>query len=207
MSSVFDLDSTSLQTLIGGVCYAFEQAAFTATSPEDLFNLLVEQASFDEPHAKVMGRFWAREEKAFKERLKKKTLGAREMVGLNYHLNLTMADSQIKRILEPTAIFEFTLNRGDESLSTGAATTQGSSMGSAAATGFGANPQLEPHSGSGVAAAVNKQRPSVADADTGTSSNTNTNTKFAVELTHNELYDWFQQIEQVQHALDAMAPN
>ena len=197
MSSVFDLDSTSLQTLIGGVCYAFEQAAFTATSPEDLFNLLVEQASFDEPHAKVMGRFWAREEKAFKERLKKKTLGAREMVGLNYHLNLTMADSQIKRILEPTAIFEFTLNRGDESLSTGAAPR--GCAGCAAVTGLGANPQMEPHS---VATAADKQRPSVAD--TGTSSNTNS--KFAVELTHDELYDWFQQLEQVQHALDAMAP-
>jgi len=199
MSNIFDLDSSSLRTLIGGCCYAFEQAAFTGTSAEDLFELLVDQVGFAESHAKLLGRCWSREEKGFKEKLKKKTLGAREMVGLNYHLNITMADNNMRRILEPTALFEFTLSHGDESLSSGKANT---STGEARATGFGANPPMQPQAFG--TSSTSSSAATGAGAGEGTSNN---NSRFAVELTHSELYDWFQQIEEVQHALDAMAPS
>jgi hypothetical protein len=195
MLDMFDLKPMELDTLVDGCCYAFEQAAFTGTGTETLFNVLMEQASFDEAHAKVMGRFWAKEEKAFKARLKRQTLGSREMTDLNYYLNVCMGDSNMLRLAEATAIFEFSLNRDDSSLVTGIKDVGLDSV----VTGLGSNAPRQADK-----TEVNgREAASVAAANTNTVEDNSH--KFSMELTHGELFEWFKQLEKVQTQLDEMA--
>jgi hypothetical protein len=186
LRSRFIVSGPSLQTLLNGCSYAFQQAAFTGTSPDALLNILVDDAGFDEEHAKAMCTCWASESAEYIARLKKTTLGSRQMTGLNYHLNVSMGDSNLLRLQEPTALFEFSLNLNDQSLG-------GGTMGTVFKPGIGlsSNVPMKPH------ATTSAGRQLVTSAE-------QVGQKFTTELTHTELFDFFQQLERVQSQLDAM---
>lgn len=52
LQSLFGLNEPTLRLVLSSCCYIFEQAAFSSTGPEPLYDLLLE-AGFDESHGKV----------------------------------------------------------------------------------------------------------------------------------------------------------
>lgn len=149
MKTLFALSVENLRLVLDCCCYIFEQAAFAATGPEPLYDILL-SAGFDEPHGKIIGRMWASEAAEFIGKLKERTLGSNTLLETSYHFNLIMSESQLTKQHEPTAIFEFNLSQ----------------------------------------AAGGKE---------------GVGEKQAVEFTHKELYSFFEDLERIQHQLDALA--
>jgi COMM domain containing 10 len=120
--TLFDLTSESLDLVLSACCYIFEQAAFTGSGPEPLFNLLLE-AGFSDTHAKVIGRIWASEGAEYVQKLKSRPLGAPALIDTDYHLNLNMSANSLQRLQEPTAIFELSVSNPNKTKN-GVAETQ-----------------------------------------------------------------------------------
>ena len=218
LKALFGLTSEQLQLILDGCCYTFEQAAFTLTGPEALYSIMLE-AGFDEAHAKVLGenvsysnyiilsnistqqlnrhmifvhgtaiftfysviklllqttiiihsgRLWATEASNYVSKLKGRNLGATTLVDTNFHLNLSMGQSTLSKLQEPTAIFELSLSK-DSGAKVGA------------------------NIGDGVV------------AKDGGCINENTLEKLCIEFNHEELYSFFNQLEQVQEQIDQMS--
>lgn len=108
LRTIFKLSTQELDLVLDGCCFIFEQAAFTSTGPEPLVAVL-QNAGFDEAHAKVVGKIWAEGAPGFVEKLKNRTLGAPTLVDTDYHLNLTLGVHDLSRTQEPTAIFELSV--------------------------------------------------------------------------------------------------
>jgi len=149
MKTLFALNDESLRMVLDCCCYIFEQAAFSATGPEPLYDILL-SAGFDEAHGKVLGRMWAAEAADFIAKLKERTLGSNALLETAYHLNLVTSQSELNKLHEPTAIFEFSLSQG---------------VGEKEGVGE----------------------------------------KQAVEFSHQELYQFFGDLEKIQHQLDSLA--
>ena len=68
--------------------------------------------------SQAIGRLWAAERADFVNKLKQRTLGAAALVGTDYHLNITVAESTLSKLQESTALFDFTIsNSSHESVS------------------------------------------------------------------------------------------
>ena len=52
LKSMFSLSADNLRTVLDAISYTYEQAAFTSTGPEALYEILL-GGGFDEQHAKV----------------------------------------------------------------------------------------------------------------------------------------------------------
>ena len=113
MKTLFSLSGETLRLVLDCCCYIFEQAAFAATGPEPLYDILL-SAGFHEAHGKVVGRMWASEAAEFIGKLKERTLGGNALLETSYHFNLIMSESQLSKQHEPTAIFEFNLSQAAE---------------------------------------------------------------------------------------------
>jgi len=130
LQSVFELSPEELSLVLDGLCYIFEQAAFQNVGPEPLYEQL-QGAGVDDAHSKVpscdtracrahthivilyvfdqiIGRLWASERAEFIGKLKQRNIGAASLTGTDYHLNVMVGESNLTRLQEPTAIFEFT---------------------------------------------------------------------------------------------------
>mmetsp|Transcript_10262 Transcript_10262/g.16821 ORF Transcript_10262/g.16821 Transcript_10262/m.16821 type:complete len:253 (-) Transcript_10262:130-888(-) len=193
----FGLSSNEKLRLVLDCCsYIFEQAAFTSTGPEPLFDILLE-AEFDEAHAKVFGRLWATQAADYIAKLKAQSASIGYPYRLrssDYHLNMVVGQSALTKQQEPTALFEFTID-GDSN-SSGSANTSSSKASSdthniardnsstmSAATPAGA-------ATGGVQAQVPVQIPTAE--------------RLCVEFSHEELFAFFTQLERVQQQLDSL---
>mmetsp|Transcript_21330 Transcript_21330/g.35935 ORF Transcript_21330/g.35935 Transcript_21330/m.35935 type:complete len:200 (+) Transcript_21330:114-713(+) len=107
LQSVFELSPEELSLVLDGLCYIFEQAAFQNVGPEPLYEQL-QGAGVDDAHSKIIGRLWASERAEFIGKLKQRNIGAASLTGTDYHLNVMVGESNLTRLQEPTAIFEFT---------------------------------------------------------------------------------------------------
>lgn len=154
LMSIFELSNEKLKLVLDGCCYIFEQAAYSSTGPEPLYQILLE-AGFDEPHGKVIGRTWATEASGFVSKLKGRTLGNVTLQSVDYHLNLHMSSNTAAKTQDPTAILEFCLGRPDE-------------------------------------------------FSTGSSKETDLLT---VEFGHQELFEFFNNIDRIQKQLDSLSPS
>eukprot|EP01032_Pedospumella_encystans_P011619 gene11619-13502_t len=118
LKPMLKLNDKDLKTTLDCCSYIYEQAAFSSTGPEPLFEILLE-AGFDEAHAKVLGRTWATEASEYIARLKAvQTMGqpsSASLVSTDYHLNLVLAQGALSRQQEPTALFEFSFAGGEKS--------------------------------------------------------------------------------------------
>lgn len=219
----FDLTIENLETLLESCCYAFKQAAFIGMGPDTLYESLLNKAHFSEDHAKLMGKCWANESQPFVASLKKKSLGARELNGVNYHLNITTADDSFLRLLDPTAVFELSLSRDNTSLcsltnhndTNDNNSNHNTNIGNTGVeTGFLRNPILQPNSSS----IGSKKGDTDNDNDNGNSNasvsanisstgNINGGEKFSFECNHEELYAFFQKLEHIQSQLDTIDPS
>mmetsp|Transcript_9959 Transcript_9959/g.15022 ORF Transcript_9959/g.15022 Transcript_9959/m.15022 type:complete len:199 (+) Transcript_9959:102-698(+) len=108
LMNLFSLTAENLTLVLNSCCYIFEQAAFQGVGPEPLYEQLLE-AGIDEVHGKAIGRVWASERAEFVGKLKQRSLGASALVGTDHHLNLMIGESNLTKLQEPTALFEFTL--------------------------------------------------------------------------------------------------
>ncbi len=157
LRTIFRLGVQELDLVLNGCCFIFEQAAFTSTGPEPLVNVL-QDAGFDEDHAKVVGKIWAEGAPSFVEKLKNRNLGAPTLVDTDYHLNLTLGVHDLSRTQEPTAIFELSVT--------------------------------DPSKDSTLTSAHK-------DVEGGVE-------KVSLEFGHQELYEFFDQLESVQRQLDRL---
>lgn len=107
LQALFELGAEELELVLGGLCYVFEQAAFQGVGPEPLFEQL-QEAGVDDVHAKIIGRLWASERAEYIGKLKQRNIGAASLTGTDYHLNVMVGGSNLTRLQEPTALFEFT---------------------------------------------------------------------------------------------------
>ncbi|CAE7622394.1 COMMD10, partial [Symbiodinium microadriaticum] len=107
LMSVFGLTAENLSLVLDSCCYVFEQAAFQNVGPEPLYDQLL-QAGLDEAHAKTIGRLWASERAEFIGKLKTRSIGSCALVDTDHHLNLLVGESNLSRLQDPTALFEFT---------------------------------------------------------------------------------------------------
>mmetsp|Transcript_10864 Transcript_10864/g.11283 ORF Transcript_10864/g.11283 Transcript_10864/m.11283 type:complete len:198 (+) Transcript_10864:15-608(+) len=111
--TVFDLTQENLSLILDSCCYIFEQAAFQGIGPEALYEQLL-GAGLNETHAKSIGRIWANERAEFVNKLKQRTLGSSVLIGTDYHLNVLVGESNLTKLQNPTALFEFTLSTQTE---------------------------------------------------------------------------------------------
>jgi hypothetical protein len=58
--------------------------------------------------SQTIGRLWATERAEFISKLKSRNIGTNTLVGTDYHLNLMVGESNLTRLQDPTALFEFT---------------------------------------------------------------------------------------------------
>lgn len=154
LKTLFSFTNEELSAVLDCCCYTFEQAAFTSTGPEPLYDILL-SAGFSEAHGKVMGRTWASEAAEYISKLKDQTLGYRSLAHVDYHLNMVVGQSELTRQQEPAALFELSIT----------------------------NP--------------------AGAADKGSSSQQVD--KLRLEMSHSELYSFFNELERMQQQLDRLS--
>lgn len=119
LRSLFSLLESDLKLVLDCCCYIFEQAAFSNTGPESLYEILLE-AGFDEPHGKVLGRLWATEGAAYVNNLKTchTSIGYNSLESSDYQLGMVLGQSSLTRQQEPTACLQLSiLNKQQQSSS------------------------------------------------------------------------------------------
>jgi hypothetical protein len=104
LKELFSLSGEDLEVVLACCCYVFEQAAFTNTGPENLYEILL-GAGFDEGHAKIFGRLWATEGVTFVNNLKTShtSIGYNSLESSDYKLSMVLGQSGLTRLQEPTA--------------------------------------------------------------------------------------------------------
>ena len=112
LQSLFSLEEEQLKLILNCCSYIFEQAAFTTTGPESLYEILLE-AGFDETHAKILGKLWATEGAGFVGSLKssQSSIGFDALVGSDYQLNMVLGQSGLTRQHETTTSLNLTVHK------------------------------------------------------------------------------------------------
>lgn len=199
LQELFGFAVADLRLVLDCCCYIFEQAAFTSTGPEPLFDILLE-AGFDEAHAKVLGRSWASEASDYVSKLKTQSLGFTSLQGtIDYHINMVVGQSAMSKQQEPTALLEFTIGSNSGSNPTATNTANSRSSGTMVSSG---NDGCSTDVKLGHSTVVSKVS-GETKTDTGTVSTENE--KLCVEFSHEELFSFFSQLERMQHQLDALS--
>lgn len=109
LRELFGFNPNELKMVLDCLCYTFEQAAFTSTGPEALFEVL-QNAGFDDIHAKILAKIWAAEASEYVNKLKNQRLGYSSLESIDYHLNMVVGQDDLTRQQEPLSIFEFGIN-------------------------------------------------------------------------------------------------
>lgn len=120
LSNMFGLNSKDIKEVLECLSYTFEQSAFTSTSPEDLYNILL-SGGFDEVHATAVSGTWAAEASAYVSKLKEQKIGYQALKSVDYQVNMVMHESDLSRQQDPVGIFEFKIGdpvntKGDQTL-------------------------------------------------------------------------------------------
>eukprot|EP00620_Florenciella_sp_RCC1587_P008307 CAMPEP_0182589476 /NCGR_PEP_ID=MMETSP1324-20130603/69634_1 /TAXON_ID=236786 /ORGANISM="Florenciella sp., Strain RCC1587" /LENGTH=212 /DNA_ID=CAMNT_0024806615 /DNA_START=11 /DNA_END=649 /DNA_ORIENTATION=+ len=111
LCGLFALSTSQLTTVLESCSYILEQAAYHTIHPNALKQLL-EDAGMDEEHAQAVSTVWADEATEFVGRLKEHTMsGPKALLDSQYRLHLMMGESNLTRLKEPSALFEFKLGR------------------------------------------------------------------------------------------------
>eukprot|EP01035_Chromulina_nebulosa_P020142 gene20142-26151_t len=112
---LFEFNDETLKLVLDSLCYIFEQAAFSSTGPEPLYEIL-QDGGFDEPHSKVVGKIWSTEAPGFISKLKKRSLGNKTLLNTDYQLNIKLSDSNNAKLQDGSAVLQFKLGKPDDSL-------------------------------------------------------------------------------------------
>mmetsp|Transcript_37490 Transcript_37490/g.64681 ORF Transcript_37490/g.64681 Transcript_37490/m.64681 type:complete len:214 (+) Transcript_37490:108-749(+) len=113
LCSLFGLTTSQLSTVLESLSYILEQAAYHTIHPNQLKDLLM-GADMDEEHAQAVATVWAEEATEFVGRLKEHTMsGPKALLDSQYRLHLMMGESNLTRLKDPSALFEFKLGRAE----------------------------------------------------------------------------------------------
>lgn len=113
LKELFSLSGADLKLVLDCCCYIFEQAAFTNTGPENLYEILL-RAGFDEAHGKIYGRLWATEGSNYVNNMKAShtSIGYHSLKSSDYQLAMILGQSSLSRQQEPVANLQLNiLNR------------------------------------------------------------------------------------------------
>lgn len=115
LCNLFTLSESDLETVLQACAYVYEQAAYHTIHPNNLNQAMLD-AGMDDEHAQVIATVWSENATSFVAELKKHTMaGPQQLLGSEYQLHLTMGDSELTRLQEPKAIFDFRLGNPDAS--------------------------------------------------------------------------------------------
>ena len=168
----FGFTTTELQLALDGCSYLFEQAAYSSIAPDILCEAL-KSAGCEEAHANAAGRVWALEGAGFVARLKStRTLGTRRLVQSEFRLNLAMAqEGHGEGLLGPRKLNE---------------PTALIELTLAGGEGIGSSAHANPSTGSSACAAGSSSSGAIDQ------------NKVGIEMSHEELYAFFRQLERIQ---------
>mmetsp|Transcript_379 Transcript_379/g.502 ORF Transcript_379/g.502 Transcript_379/m.502 type:complete len:207 (-) Transcript_379:1202-1822(-) len=109
---VLGLNLSQLNSILDSCAFIFEQAAYYTLHPNRLARQLHE-AELNETQCIAFQKVWKAEGNNFISELKEQSLVPKVMDTVKYQLHLQMAQSNLSRLKEPTALFELTLNDTD----------------------------------------------------------------------------------------------
>ncbi len=179
LAAMLSLAGAELATVLEACSYIFEKAVYEGAKSSKLQGSL-QAVGLSEGCVAAFAAVWAEGAAAAKEKAKQKTIaGPRVLSSFAWRTNMHLAKSSTAKLKEQSAIFDFTTRPADAGAAGGAA----AAAAAAAAAGGEAG-------GSGVTA--------------GGSSAVDGTEQFAVELSHDELYQFFLDLERIQAQLDAL---
>lgn len=167
---------TELQIILNCISYIYEQAAFTSTGPEALYQLLLE-SGIDESHGKVFGKLWASEGSDYISKLKAQPLGYPSLIGLDYHLNMVLGQNDLSKLQESTALYELTISKYQ-------------------------NQNIEDSSNPNPTTTCPDN---CLVGSTNVNNDSFNQEKLCIEFSHTDLFSFFNQLERIQHQLDNMS--
>ena len=128
LCGLFSISDGDLRTVLESCAYLFEQAAYHTIHPNSLKELLV-SSDMDEEHAQAMATVWGEEATELVNRLKDQTMsGPLSLVDSQYRLHLMMGESNLTRLKDPSALFEFSLAQPAVDQAPAAATAGGDNV-------------------------------------------------------------------------------
>ena len=193
---MFGLSDAELRTLLEGLSYVFEQAAYHTIRPAALSPLIM-KAGMDEAHASCIASVWEEEATGLVTKLKEHTMsGPRTLTGSQYRLHLQMGASKLTRLQHPCALFELSLGSGSSSSSGGGGGGGSSSSGGGGGGGGG---KRSSSNNDGIVDANEEEEENDSGAKNADGE------KVAVEFNHAELYDFFLKLEKMQEQIDALS--
>ena len=186
----FGFTTAELQLALDGCSYLFEQAAYSSIAP-DVLSEALKSTGCEEAHANAAGRVWALEGAGFVARVKStRTLGTRRLVQSEFRLNLVMAQGGHgegllgpRKLNEPTALIELTLAGGE-----------GFGSGSVG----GSSSHVRAHAGTTSSSASSRTAAAASSSSSSSSSDAVDRNKVGIEMSHEELYAFFRQLERIQ---------
>lgn len=111
MEEVLGLSGTDVTLILETCSYFFEQAAYYAVAAGGLGAHLA-QAGLTGAPLEALTRAWETERDGVLERLKERSVTPASLEQVSWQLHLQMAQSNLSRLKEPTAIFALSI-RGD----------------------------------------------------------------------------------------------
>lgn len=134
LRALLELGQEDLDTLVAGISYIWEQAAYLNLSPEKLVAQLEEHTVSKDALAALAG-VWAKQRLPFVSSLRERTLGAPAVVtDVDWRLQLTMAHQELSKTKVLSAVLDLTLAPAG----TAAAASTSSSSSSSSAEGAAA---------------------------------------------------------------------
>merc|ERR1712137_6232 len=147
--NVLGLEMAQLTSVLDACSFIFQQAAYYSLPPNRLANQLHE-ADLEQAQCIAFQKVWKVEGPSFISELKDQSLVPKVLDTIKYQLHLQMAQSNLSRLKEPTALFEISLDSTDPE--------------------------------NGVPAE-----------------------KVRIEFTHDQLFEFYQQLERIQSQLDQLS--
>ena len=178
-------DIKDLQTVISGMCYIFESVIYQGVK-RDGFKLLLLEIGFTTEFTEVTEEIWINHGANLVSKLREKaTLGGPGMLSdIDYHLQLTTSSSSISKTHTTKTILDFTTVSKPSELPTLAYSSAANNV------LLNDNDVVNTNNtagGSGNAGSMKKETSTLS-----------------LEFSHNELYDFFCQLETIQTQLDRL---
>jgi len=113
LQSAFSLSESQVQSALDGIAFIFEQAAYFGLNPQVLTSQL-EKVGIVTQKLSAFETVWKQEAKELVIKLRGKSLAPFQLETVNWRLHLQVGQSNLFRLKEPSAVFEFGLTSTSE---------------------------------------------------------------------------------------------
>jgi len=110
---VLDITASELNSVLEACSFIFEQSAYYQIGAATLGSQL-EKTSLGSAHKEAFQKVWQEESQALISRLKSKSLFPSTLESTGWRLHLHLAQSNLSKVKQPSAIFEMDLQNDDQ---------------------------------------------------------------------------------------------